>query len=939
MQNGCIRDLKNTIYPLVLLKKKPDLPQEYTPVFLDNKELSSGRLEKELCQALENSTWLVVLCSPASAISDYVDPEIRHFIESHKIRKDRNGKSQTRENRIEHIVPVIVSGIPYSNNSEEQCFPKKLIELKEDEGIDLLAVDGKRQMLTKNDINEDGWEKSFIRILSYMLEIPFDELWDRRTREIEEEQRKLKGHNDRLLIAQSRFVAEKAIDLIEKDNSYLAQRLLLAVIPKDLQNPNRPIVVEAEQALRKAKEHDTAILQNNSLYINSIAFNYDGKQFVTTSNDNQVKIWNVYSGALIYTLKSNGQQITNAIFSPDGSCIAALSATSVIIWKAKKGTEPLVFKPLTFYGYSKDFYYLEFSSDSKKLLTVSYDRAIRIWDVKTGEVLRTIIDKSGWISSANFSLDAKCIVSAHSSNKNWVWNQETNNLMIDIPNTQDVIVAEPIKNNDRQTEKRVDGSYLQFECLSFIKTDSLDDKDVSLFHTNVIKVWDVETGSIIQTFDDFHSEILSTAFVADGQQIISASRDGIRLWDFWKKCFHDTISKNYDKINNVAISNNGEHVVWVTNDNTIIKRGIFDNKMQVVKECSKPISTIAISPDGNYIVFAVDDNNIHILGNENSLLLNKIKAHTFFSYYVDVSPNGHLIATASGDKTVRLWDFKTGVRINTLTGHDDWVFSATFFNKGKRIVSASADNTIRVWDVKTGNLIETLRGHSRGINHVAYDPIYKRFASASDDNTIRIWDATSYKLIAELRGHVSPVKHVSFCPYGRFIVSASEDNTVRLWDVNSGKELRIIKEHLSLVNSASFSPDGNLVLSASNDNTICIWDLETNKKQILKGHTGPVIAATFSPNGKQIASASDDKTIYIWDTVTGNNVLVLNSNSSNVQSVAFFPDGRHLASIALDGIISIWDIPPFQKLIDQTHKRFKNNPLTLEERRQYYLEE
>ena len=36
--------------------------------------------------------------------------------------------------------------------------------------------------------------------------------------------------------------------------------------------------------------------------------------------------------------------------------------------------------------------------------------------------------------------------------------------------------------------------------------------------------------------------------------------------------------------------------------------------------------------------------------------------------------------------------------------------------------------------------------------------------------------------------------------------------------------------------------------------------------------------------------------------------------------------------------IIIWDYPPLEELIKETRERFKDNPLTPEERRKYYLE-
>ena len=48
---------------------------------------------------------------------------------------------------------------------------------------------------------------------------------------------------------------------------------------------------------------------------------------------------------------------------------------------------------------------------------------------------------------------------------------------------------------------------------------------------------------------------------------------------------------------------------------------------------------------------------------------------------------------------------------------------------------------------------------------------------------------------------------------------------------------------------------------------------------------------------------------------------------------------KHSPRIASwDNNVIIWDFPPLQDLINETRERFKDRPLTPEERRQYYLE-
>ena len=62
----------------------------------------------------------------------------------------------------------------------------------------------------------------------------------------------------------------------------------------------------------------------------------------------------------------------------------------------------------------------------------------------------------------------------------------------------------------------------------------------------------------------------------------------------------------------------------------------------------------------------------------------------------------------------------------------------------------------------------------------------------------------------------------------------------------------------------------------------------------------------------------------------------------SVVYATFSPDGETILSAGLSEII-LWDaqsknFPPLQELIDQTRERFKDRPLTPEERRKYYLE-
>ena len=137
--------------------------------------------------------------------------------------------------------------------------------------------------------------------------------------------------------------------------------------------------------------------------------------------------------------------------------------------------------------------------------------------------------------------------------------------------------------------------------------------------------------------------------------------------------------------------------------------------------------------------------------------------------------------------------------------------------------------------------------------------------------------------------------------------------------------------------SISYSPDDNSILYTAADNTIRLFDSKTmEQKRVIdtKAHK-----AFFSHDGKKIVSSSGgNRGIFVWDAYDGR--LLCKIGNEKYSYADFSLDDRYIISVSTkdDGVIRIWEFPPLQELIDETRERFKDNPLTPEERRQYYLE-
>ena len=132
------------------------------PVFRDKDDLNSGVLSEELRKNLESAKYLIVICSPNSAKSEWVSDEVKAFIEM---------------GRINNIIPFIIDGTPHNYSNEnpdepkvDECFPRYLRTFtKEHPELELLGIS----------IAEVGRKKAFVRLVSRMLEINFDVLWNR----------------------------------------------------------------------------------------------------------------------------------------------------------------------------------------------------------------------------------------------------------------------------------------------------------------------------------------------------------------------------------------------------------------------------------------------------------------------------------------------------------------------------------------------------------------------------------------------------------------------------------------------------------------------------------------------------------------------------------------------------------------------------------------
>ena len=166
--------------------------------------------------------------------------------------------------------------------------------------------------------------------------------------------------------------------------------------------------------------------------IEALEFSPDGKTLAATFEHNgDILLWDLVEGRERAILPSDSPSILSVAFSPDGRYLAAgdnAEIASISVWNLATRECKLRFK-----GKFGAIRALKYSHDGSSIATTgAYERGPRLWDVRSGRLLRSFAGHQMGTNSLAFSPDGNVLATGGNDGMARLWNVATGQLQASV---------------------------------------------------------------------------------------------------------------------------------------------------------------------------------------------------------------------------------------------------------------------------------------------------------------------------------------------------------------------------------------------------------------------------------------------------------------------------------------------------------------------------
>ena len=543
----------------------------------------------------------------------------------------------------------------------------------------------------------------------------------------------------------------------------------------------------------------------------ALAFSPDEDTLATGSHDGSVKLWDVASGALLWS-----EWLTNATiclaFSPNGSLLSTGGHDATVrIWDAKSGI------PCEEVPHPGPVFALAWSPDGRLLASGDLEGKIRLWERRETAAATCIALLEGHtkrVRALAFDPDGSELASASYDGTIKLWN------LGEVPN--------------HCLSKTLVGHTEGVQTLAW-SPDGGTLASGGRDHT--IRLWERDQPSARAVLHGHSAVVYGLAFIHASRHLLSGSEDGtLRMWEVesgeslrimqgYTLPFFDLAWKPDGA--QIACAGMDSHVtLWEAERNTAPR---------VLNGHSGSVYAVMWSPDGNRLASCGLDQSIRLWDSTTGICVQVLRDRDVDDtacLSLAWSPDGHFLACGTMLQGVRIWDVATGLQRQAEHTQASSIRQVAWSSDGMKLVGAGEDGHVYLWDARGDRLLLRLVGHHGIVTSVAWSLDNRWVASGSsnyDSGELFVWNAHSGECVRVLVEHPRGISALAWTPSGDRVVSGDRDGKMRWWDVHSGKCVQVQEAHQGVVQSLKVSPDGSILASCGDDGVIGFWDVQSGE--------------------------------------------------------------------------------------------------------------
>lgn len=505
-----------------------------------------------------------------------------------------------------------------------------------------------------------------------------------------------------------------------------------------------------------------------------------------------------------------------------------------------------------------------FLSNGTELITISADKTVRVWDLTTKRVTKTIR------LPISVGLEGKPMTLAITPDDKYV--AVAGYGVSELGHGQIYLISLSTGKVDRVLQGHTG--------FVFGIAISPDGKQLaSAGQDKTARVWKLETGKELVRYEGHTDIVYSVVFSPDGSKVASASLDQTaKVWSSSTREESATLNGHTDKVRGIDWSTDGKRIVTASWDKTVRVWSTTGDELLKIDTGGNAAYAVQFTADGSNVAVAngnlpgvTEDICYRLYNARNGAEVAKSKHFGAALNDVVISPDGKTAATCGGlSGQVSLLELNSGKLIGELSPASYTVTVVGWGDKNNTIYwggspddpdgvrdpvkDLAARKLINKFDFHTLTLTNSASGYSAAFRNRSTIEGMKVFQPV-DIHKVRIHSDGEFGVQAPDTLRSIP----SLSPKNDMSVVGSE-RAVWLFETRTGALSKKMVSHSGQVSDAVFSADGSYILSGATDRTVRVWR---------KGDISPLVNlyaadgewVAWTPEGYYASSAGGEKMV------------------------------------------------------------------------------